>query len=479
MLKRLLRRLLIISAGVVVLVVLFYAEENWRGKHAWEKYRREREAKGDHFEWSAIVPPPVPDDQNFAMTPLFAELFPKRPGHPRLEVIKLPDCPTAAGNWREGRTENLAAWRTCFTNDDLLAALSQYDPVLHEIEEASRRPYARFPIRYQDSFAALLPHLSPLRNLARVYRLRALAELAADQTEAALEDVQANLRLAGRLKDEPVLISFLVQVAIIELTTQPVWEGLTPHRWNESQLSVLQAQFENIDQFESFAKALQGERLFAYHTIHRAREHPSELARWFVLYDSPDAKTGLAGWLCWALPSGLFYQNQLSVDRFYTQTYLPAVDWGHRRISPQAIRQVDHSFETMRTTPYTVLCRLLAAAETSAAKKMARSQAAVDEAAVACALERYRLAHGEFPEDLDALVPQFISKLPHDVINGQPLGYHRTAADQFVLYSIGWNERDDGGQIVFSGFGDSQRQDFDKGDWVWFSQPQPSASERK
>ena len=98
MLKRLLRWLLITGASLVVLIALFYAEENWRGKHAWEKYKREREAKGDSFEWSAIVPPPVPDDQNFAMTPLFAELFPKPPKHPRLEAIKLPDCPKADGN---------------------------------------------------------------------------------------------------------------------------------------------------------------------------------------------------------------------------------------------------------------------------------------------------------------------------------------------------------------------------------------------
>jgi len=42
---------------------------------------------------------------------------------------------------------------------------------------------------------------------------------------------------------------------------------------------------------------------------------------------------------------------------------------------------------------------------------------------------------------------------------------------------VGWNETDDGGQIAMKGVS----QDFDRGDWVWFSQPQPqlSASERK
>ena len=39
--------------------------------------------------------------------------------------------------------------------------------------------------------------------------------------------------------------------------------------------------------------------------------------------------------------------------------------------------------------------------------------------------------------------PKFIAKVPHDVIDGQPIRYHRTAADQFLLYSVGWNQIDD------------------------------------
>ena len=84
---------------------------------------------------------------------------------------------------------------------------------------------------------------------------------------------------------------------------------------------------------------------------------------------------------------------------------------------------------------------------------------------MAIALERYRLAHGEFPESLDALAPQFMEKIPHDIINGQPLHYRRTSDGQFVLYSVGWNETDDGGVVgLTKGMARLTR---DKGDWVW------------
>lgn len=62
------------------------------------------------------------------------------------------------------------------------------------------------------------------------------------------------------------------------------------------------------------------------------------------------------------------------------------------------------------------------------------------------------------------LVPQFIEKLPPDVIGGQPLHYRRTEDGKFLLYSVGWNEIDDGGKAASKkdGPGDFQGQD-----WVW------------
>ena len=96
--------------------------------------------------------------------------------------------------------------------------------------------------------------------------------------------------------------------------------------------------------------------------------------------------------------------------------------------------------------------------------KFAAAQSAADLARVACALERYRLAHGNYPDALDAVAPQFIAQIPHDAIGSQPLRYRRTDDGQFVLYSIGWNEKDDGGVV---GLHESGSVDIENGDWVW------------
>ncbi|MBI4660095.1 MAG: hypothetical protein HY735_14740, partial [Verrucomicrobia bacterium] len=61
---------MLIGLGVFALTVtLFYAEENWRGKRAWHKYKLRLEAKGKSLDWTAYIPPLVPDDQNIFKAP--------------------------------------------------------------------------------------------------------------------------------------------------------------------------------------------------------------------------------------------------------------------------------------------------------------------------------------------------------------------------------------------------------------------------
>jgi len=51
-----------------------------------------------------------------------------------------------------------------------------------------------------------------------------------------------------------------------------------------------------------------------------------------------------------------------------------------------------------------------------------------------------------FSDALERLVPVYIQALPHDVITGGKLHYRVTAGGGYVLYSVGWNETDEGGQ---------------------------------
>jgi hypothetical protein len=165
------------------------------------------------------------------------------------------------------------------------------------------------------------------------------------------------------------------------------------------------------------------------------------------------------------IPSGWFYQNQLRCERFMFQWYVPLADQEQRIISPTSARRADAALasEISHRNPFNVIEGMFIPALSGAVRKFALGQANVDLARVACALERYRIAHGSYPESLALLAPQWMETIPHDVINGQPLHYERTPDGRFLLYSVGWNETDDGGKVALGKNG----LDIQQGDWVW------------
>src|ERR1035441_1513988 len=91
--KRMVPRYLFCLACLATLLAVFYAVENWRGKRAWEKCRRELEAQGAVLDWSALIPAPVPDDQNIFKAPKMAEWFVKKSW-----AEAFPGGPSKSGN---------------------------------------------------------------------------------------------------------------------------------------------------------------------------------------------------------------------------------------------------------------------------------------------------------------------------------------------------------------------------------------------
>jgi hypothetical protein len=60
-------------------------------------------------------------------------------------------------------------------------------------------------------------------------------------------------------------------------------------------------------------------------------------------------------------------------------------------------------------------------------------------------LEEYQSTHSHYPESLDALSPDFLILSPKDIIGGAPLKYRLVDNTNLLLYSIGSNQKDDGG----------------------------------
>ena len=492
------RRLLLGMAGALTLVALFYAEENWRGTHALARLRHAGEAKGEQYALAALVPPPVPEDQNFALAPLLKPMLDVVPGsrpiqwrdpagRDRLQKVdallrdKQKRKEPGMANCLVDRLTDLKDWQAFYqgnTNypqpaqarspaEDVLTALSRFDPELKELGEAASCPLSRFPVQYdfEDPYSILLPHLARLKALANVLSIRAIARLEAGQSRAALEDVKLGLRVADSIKEEPILISHLVRVAVLSITLSPVKEGLARQAWSEVELASLQKQLGTIDLLSEYQRVMRGERAMHLVGLDYYQRKGWEIDPYSAFGNEPNPWWVAAFRL---MPTGWVRQNEALICQLIETYELPAVDEKAHRIHPDRAASLEPALRGMKTTPFNFLAKMLITSLGKVCEKTARGQAVADLAQVGCALERHRLAQGQFPDNLEALVPRFLESVPADLFDGRPLRY-RSHAGGYLLYSVGSNQADDGGGRVLNQSG-TQPQ-WDQGDWVWSVQP--------
>jgi hypothetical protein len=80
------------------------------------------------------------------------------------------------------------------------------------------------------------------------------------------------------------------------------------------------------------------------------------------------------------------------------------------------------------------------------AQSFARSRVELRCAVAGLAAERFRIAHGSWPKELDDLAPQFLTATPLDLFDGKQLKLRRFD-DGMLIYSVGPDGADHGGKV--------------------------------
>ncbi|HVU07676.1 MAG TPA: hypothetical protein VHG89_03940 [Verrucomicrobiae bacterium] len=464
---RWLRRILIALAVLATLIAIFYTEEDWRGKRAWENCKRELEAKGEVLDWNKFIPPPVLDESNFFAAPKMQEWFVGRGGTELSRRLQNDKTTPVVGEDSKIKTEidakNYLAWS------------DQFEPDFELIREALKRPYARMDGDYSQPYEMPIPNFITVRALAQTLAQRAHCYLLLNQPDKALDELtllnDSRRLLFGAPTGKPMtLVAAMINVAVTGLYVDTIANGFQKQAWQEPQVIALQEQLKSVSLPPFVCEAFRAEQVSLSHTAEIVEF--SKIAMPEGLFSSPPKtfwlkmKSNLKSYGYNLLPRGWVYQNmamyasliQLPIDSFEPKDEV---------VSPKKIEDAMSILTTSldHYSPFKMLAALGIPNFTKAMQTTAHHQTLVNEAQIACALERYQLANGNYPETLDALAPQFIAQIPHDIISGQPLHYRRTSDGKFLLYSVGWNETDDGGADLSQT--KSGSIDYTKGDWVW------------
>jgi hypothetical protein len=468
--KRFWLKRILLSAGLIAAVlILFYLEENYRHIRAWQSYAAATGLREKPLDWRDHRLTPVPDNQNFAKTPLLRAIGLKGETDARV-LSRFTVFPV--GNFTadafKGTPTDLAGLARALDGAQLsgtnvgkppaivvLEALAAIEPELSELRSASRLPCAQFDARGQDPWDLTIPNFVALRSLAQILSVHAGAVLQEGQSAKAAEDIKVILRLSDALKSHNTLVAAMIRVALVGTALGPIREGCVSAAWSGIELTELQELLHDQDLISSLSTSIQGGERAGVH--HMAENYgPEEWCKLFAGNKPPSRFSLLAAWLA---PRGWRYRALMLYDEPMRE-FLLAVDPAAQRIDPH---RVQTAFDMVERAVNQRPCGMLAAVAIPnfqrALVTTGHTQTMVNMATLVCALGRYKAEHGGLPPTLDEIATALAGrKLPHDLVTGKPIHYALANSGHFTLYTSGYDGKDDAGGI------ESNPAD---GDWCW------------
>jgi hypothetical protein len=484
----------VIGALVVgALVLLSYEVESCRAGRVWRHHQADLIARGLNLDWRAYLPAPVPDAENFAKTPLI-----EREGYRGRGTVQfaqgVPSWAGYVGDWSQGKANDLEGYEAMVTGRGgagagtgggrigavTLTALEPVGPALGELRLASHRSHASFDARGDSPWELTVPNFVFIREANQLASLRASAWQALGQPQEAMEDIRVIFKFGEALNSHHTLVAAMLRASLLGgMGLQNFWEGWRAGVWTDQQLLEFQQRFSEIDLLGAYTTALNGGERAGVHWLVQncsRRQLLNTLGRgWAVsVGDRPPycpewVYYGRQAWAwvdlgvhnarLWLMPRAWLYTSLINYDRLIDPA-LAACDPQARRFYPEraqaAAQAVEAEIERLGDSDPLVIMAMPNLLR--AGSRCASYQVSLDQACIVCALERYKRAHQAYPETLGALVPTYAARLPHDLITGQPFQYHRSGGGGFLLYSVGFDQKDDQG---------SRSADLLSGDWVW------------
>lgn len=477
--------------GFAVLGLLGLWLEHERAKARLAAFKADLIAKGEKLAIADHVPKVPPALSNAApdfiaaanrLTELKAEWQPAR--------MRMVEPGKARVTWRQ---PELPSDKEPDLWPLIIAHVEENRPLLAEMAVALQRPEMVLILDYSKGFTLLIPHVSKQKAAATTLANAALVDLRGDQASAALTSLLAATRLA-RLNEEPLLISQLVRAAIGQIAAGATWECLQFTGWQDGDLRRLQAEWEAWDMKRGWQAAMNMERAMGSDIFAKCRGN-SEMMRMLDALGMPGPPGGPSGgsffddlfnnpkqagervlvfgvtigwtlWFSYDDEQWTLNQHQAWFDGARAAAKADAFEPAFTRMTVESKR--------WENPPKTLLLsRMVLPALLKSHQKFAHFEVVRRLTFTAVALHRHKLKHGQFPESLGALVPEFLAEVPRDFMDGQPLRYRREPDGQFRLWSVGEDFKDDGGDATTVGAPSNNPFDWLKGrDWVW---PQPAS----
>jgi hypothetical protein len=415
-----------IGIGLAILVGLALLANGlmvWRTEARLQSILAEIRAAGEPASLADLAPEPIPADQNAAA--IIESLMPRLDEFAKEHGRFLMDDPIG----REYYSQSDKVMPTADQLFAIRAIVGKYPDLEEGVNAAAAvgqyASAADFSLSHQEFLNDVLENRAqPFRTLARFCDWKMEVLVADGQPQQAAELGLQMLRLA-RLRDrEPLLVNYLVNVAVRGIVAAKMHEVLASGPISTDLHVAIDEELARHDRPDGLLHALRTERAYSA-TLTASVGTDSNCG------EVNPTWLKLAGWPVKRLYIGALESYDQIID-------VAAKPWF------EANRNLNLGDPETSPTGHGVLADLLQPALKAAFVAHARGLVYLRALRVSNALARYRDEHGYEASDLDDLnLPQ---EATIDPFSGEPLKLKLTD-DGWLIYSVGKNEIDDGGDI--------------------------------
>jgi hypothetical protein len=457
-----------------------------------EAYKKMLRAKGEKLELAEVLPPPASPAENGADAFLDAAgLFSSAVDN--YAVMQMVGPGRAMVCWRQPDVRGYD-----FTNswDQYRAYVDGDRPAVALLHQILDHPKLDFNLNYSLGSRMPVTHLAPMKRAAQKLTAAIALDLHDGDTGVATTNILTMLAMVQRDWRDEVLIGHLVRVAIFAVAVAPTWEFLQATNATEAQLAAVQNAWQ---QFNTLKDA---EATFALERVWLARE----IEQYRASHESFQALSGSAKSMSGSLvggPSG--WDSMVEAPRYAVAEIMWRSSWSYTQELQtlqrnQVILEALRAMQTNRSQFYKadydqMSAHIVALGGTNLSGPVLRALkipdfqdlftwnmasvvrktliAETEERVVvtAIALKRFQLKHGKLPGTLAELTPEYLTAVTIDPFDGKPLIYHPNDDGTYLLYSVGEDGMDDGGDAGTPSGKLASWAWMRSRDWVW---PQPA-----
>jgi hypothetical protein len=316
-----------------------------------------------------------------------------------------------------------------------------------------------------------LPYAAAYKSLAQVLSVRAVLAMHEHESNAMFTNLWALSRMVTAWNPEPADICHLVRFACVDIAQQAIWESMQTDCWNETQLAMLQREWESARFFDGLPATaeLSCANMIRLCESARTNSFSEQIGGWGPLFRgcARSPRTGFRE--LWSAMQGYrqharyrdrgSYEDEKALllyfrDRHEERKRATACStWAEMKELPGATNRafMFHGATNSRITSVMNLKQLALGSQANGRTVMARAAEAEAKRTLiltAIALERFALQHKEYPRSLRQLVPAFLPGVTLDFMDGKALRYWRNNEGRYVLHSVGLDAVDDGGQMI-------------------------------